>query len=156
MDILTNTYKYNPNEMVHTLYGGVGPGHTTMTKVVKASKDRNRLEATTIYEKGIPRGVGGRVGVFVLGGMETTMDEMRYILEAKQAKKFVPRNGPGDIARMCKLLAERRNDEIMAQRQYLKKNPSERPKKRTVRLHLPVGVRMVDTAVPGFKLTVRG
>ena len=115
------------------------------------------MEAAKEFGPGLARGEGGRIGVFVLGGMETTHAEMKYILEAKQAKKFVPKRKSGEIAAMCRLLMERRNEAIEARRKYLKGNPSEMPKrkKRTVRLYLPAGFRFVSTNEPGLKLAVR-
>ena len=158
MEILVPKYRYNPNELVDSLYVGVGNGATTVMRVVKPSVDRNSMEVTRTYAATptLRRGEGGRIGVLVLGGMETTMDEMRYILQAKQDKRFVPQRNSGDIAKMCKLVAEKRNDDILRQRQYFKKNPSERPKKkRTVTLHLPVGYRMVQTDVPGLRVRMK-
>ena len=150
-------FRYNPNEKIESLYSGVASGNRTVTAVVKPSLDRNRMEATKDFGPGLARGEGGRIGVLVLGGMETTLAEMQYILEAKQAKKFVPKRKSGEIAAMCRLLMERRNEQIEARRKYLKANPSEMPKKRkrTARLYLPAGFRFVGTNEPGLKLAVR-
>ncbi len=156
METLIPKYRYHPNEKVYSLFSGVSSGGRTVTAVVKASADRNRLEKTVTYGTGIPRGQGGRVAVLVLGGMETTLDEMQYILQSKQEKKFVPRRNGSDIAEMCRLLQARRNEQIEALRKYLVGNPSEIPqKKRTVRLHLPVGFRYVPTSEPGFRVLAR-
>ena len=151
MEILIPKFRRNGNEKVLSLYQGVAPGGRTVTTLVRPSLDRNRMEATRVYSSGLPRGAGGRIAVLVLGGMETTLDEMEYILEAKRQKKFVPRRGPGDIVAMCRLVAERRNEEIMRQR----RNPTNMPKKRRVRLHLPVGVKYVGTSEPGLRVLAR-
>ena len=155
LSILLPKYRRNPNEKLESLYVGVANGTRTVTSIMKPSLDRNRMEATRTYGPGMPRGQGGRIGILILGGMETTLDEMEYLIEAKRNKKFVPRRGPGEIADMCRLLLERRNEQIRERQKHLKANPSEGPKKRTVRLHLPVGYRFVDTAVPGFRVTAR-
>ena len=150
-------FRRNPNAKVESFYSGVASGNRTVTTLVKPSLDGNRMEATRVYGPGIPRGVGGRIGVLVLAGMETTLDEVEYLVEAKQQKKFVPQRGSGEIAAMGRLLLERRNEAIRARRKYLKANPSEMPKprKRTVRLHLPVGLRYVGTSEPGLKVLAR-
>ena len=156
MEIVTTNYRRNPNEKIESLYVGVASGHRTVAAITRPSLDRNRLETIKMYGPGIPRGAGGRIGVLVLGGMETTLDEMEYLVAAKQAKPFIPKRGPGEIAAMCRLLLERRNEEILARRKYLKGNPSEAPKKkRTVRLHLPVGFRYMSTSEPGLKVLTR-
>ena len=157
MEILVPKYRRNPNEKVESFYVGVAGGNRTVTTVVKPSLDRNRMEATREYGPGLPRGVGGRIAVLVLAGMETTLDEVEYIVQAKQDKKFVPQRGPGEIAQMGRLLLERRNEAIRARRKYLKANPSEMPKprKKTVRLHLPVGFRYVGTSEPGLQVLAR-
>jgi hypothetical protein len=155
VEIVTTNYRRNPNEKVESLYVGVASGHRTVTAIVKPSLDRNRMEATKVYGPGIPRGVGGRIGVLVLGGMETTLDEMEYLVAAKQAKKFVPKRGEGEIVAMGRVLLERRNEEIEARRKYLKANPSEMPKKRTARLYLPAGFRYMATSEPGLKILAR-
>ena len=75
------------------------------------------------------------------------------MLEGIREKKFVPKRKPGDIVKMCRMVAERRNERI----KYWRKNPSEAPKRRPKPvLHLPVGVRMVDTSVPGMRIAMRG
>ncbi len=156
MDILTNKFARNPNEMVASVYSGVASGGRTVTTITKASADRNHMETTKVYGPGIPRGQGGHIGVLVLGGMVTTLDEMEYIVAAKKEKRFVPRRNPSDIAGMCRLIAERRNEQIEAARKQATHNPSEMPqKRRTVRLHLPVGVRYVGTDVPGLRVLAR-
>lgn len=156
MDFLVPKYRRNPNAKVETLYSGVAPGNRTVTTIVKPSLDGNRMEATRVYGPGLPRGVGGRIAVLVLGGMETTLDEMEYLIEAKRDKKFVPQRGPGEIASMGRLLLARRNEQIEARQKYLKANPSEMPKKkRTVTLHLPVGFRYMPTNEPGVRILAR-
>lgn len=150
MDFLVPKYRRDPNEKVDSLYSGVAPGGT-VTTLVKKSRDKDEMEKVSTYGEPMERGTGGRVAVLVLGGMETTLDEMEYILESMQQEKFTPRRSPQDIAYMCRLLLERRNDLV---RHYMK-NPSERPRKKTVRLHLPVGYRYVDTNEPGMKVLAR-
>ena len=155
MEILTNNYRRDGNALVQSLYAGVSQGGATVTRIVKPALDGNHMATTRTYGPGLPRGEGGRVAVLVIGGMETTLDEMEYILQAKQDKKFVPKKNSGDIAEMCRLVAERRNEQITAQRVYFRANPSERPRKRTVRLHLPVGYKMAPTSEPGLNIRVR-
>ena len=150
--ILVPKYRRDPNEKVEAIYSGVAPGNRTVTTIIKPSLDRNSMEATREYGDGLPRGVGGRIAVLVLGGMETTLDEMEYIIEAKKQKPFKEQKKPWEIADMCRLLLQRRNERILRDRKYYKANPSERPKKRTVRLHLPVGYRMVNTSEPGLRI----
>ena len=152
MDFLVPKYRRDPNAKIESLYCGVANGGKTVTRLVKPALDCNHLEATCEYGPGLKRGEGGRIGILVLGGMETTLDEMEYLVEAKKQKPFVPRRSGGEIAQMCHLLIERRNDMI----RHLRKNPSEAPKKkRTVRLHLPVGYRMMPTSEPGLKVLAR-
>ena len=155
MEFFVPKYRRNPNEKIESLYHGVALGHQTVTTLVKPSLDRNRMEATRVYGPGLPRGVGGQVGVLVLGGMETTLDEMEYILEARRQKKFIPRRSPGDIVAMCRLVADRRNEQIDAKNKFLARNPSMVSKKRRVRLHLPVGYKMVQTSEPGLRVLAR-
>lgn len=152
MEIIVPKYRRDPNQKIEAIYSGIAPGNRTVTTIIKPSLDRNSMEATRVYSPGLPRGVGGRIAVLVLGGMETSLDEMEYLVAAKQAKKFEPRRKNGEIADMCRLLLIRRNERIEAARKYLKANPSERPKKRTVRLHLPVGYRMANTSEPGLRI----
>jgi hypothetical protein len=84
--------------------------------------------------------------------METSLDEVQYILETKRQKPFVQRRSCGEIAEMCAMLRERRNNTI----RYYRKNPSEAPKpKKTVRLYLPVGLRYMPTSEPGLKVLAR-
>ena len=153
MEILIPKYRRNPNEKIESIYSGVAPGNRTVTTVVRPSFDRNRLEATRVYGPGLPRGVGGRIAVLVLGGMETTLDEMEYILQARQEEKFMPRRGPGEIADMCRLLSERRNEQIRQMRKN--QNLIRMPRRKPVRLHLPVGYRYVGTSEPGLKVLAR-
>lgn len=155
MELLLPKYRRAPNEKVHSLYVGVASRGRTVTRLVKAAVDRNHLEATQEYGPGIARGQGGRVAVLVLGGMETTLDEMEYLVQAKQEKKFRPQRQPHEIADMCRLLIERRNEKVRALWKLRRTNPSEAPKKRRVTLHLPVGFRYADTAVPGMKVLAR-
>lgn len=140
--------------MVHSAYVGVAGGHTTVTRITAVNKDADRMDSTRTYGVGIPRGQGGKIATLVLGGMETTLDEIEYILEGVKEKKFVPQRKPQDIVKMCRMLAERRNDAI----KHFRKNPSEAPKIKTrpKHLYLPVGVRMVQTSEPGLKIAVRG
>lgn len=153
MEIITPKYRRNPNEMVSSIYVGVAPGDRTVTTVVKPSADRNSMEGVSTYGEGLPRGVGGRIGVLVIGGMVTTLDEMEYIIEAKKAKKFVPKRTSGEIVEMCRLLAERRNEQILEARKLVQRNPA--TARRKVRLHLPVGMRYVQTAEPGLQVLAR-
>ena len=155
MEILVPKYRRDPNAKVESLYQGVSRSGGTVTAVRMPSADGNRMETTRVYGPGIPRGQGGRVGVLVLGGMETSLDEMQDILEMKQRKPFVPRRTPREITDMCRALLDRRNDAIMAARKQAKANPSEVQRKRTVRLHLPVGYRLVPTSEPGFMIRDR-
>lgn len=151
VEILVPKFRRDPNEKVDSLYSGVSRGGGTVTTLIKPSLDCNRLEATSVYGPGLPRGQGGRIAILVLGGMETTLDEVEYILEAKRQKKFVPKRGPGEIAEMCRFLLEARNERV----KHLRKNPAERPRKKTVRLYLPVGYHFAPTAEPGLSLAVR-
>ena len=145
-------YRYAPNVMVQSLYHGVAPNGTVVTRVIKPNADRDALETTRTYEPGIPRGQGGNIATLIIGGMETTLDEVRDILAAKKEKKFVPRRSNKEIADMCRYLLERRNDAI----RYYRKNPSEAsnlPRKPI--LHLPVGFHYKDTPEPGLKILAR-
>ena len=148
MDFFTPKYRRNPNEKVDTLYYGVANGNRTMTSMVKKSRTEDRMERTRSYGVGLARGQGGQAAVFILGGMETTLDEMEYILEAQKEQKFKPERSNKEISEMCHLLVERRNDRV----RHFQKNPSEVPKQRPVTLHLPVGYRYVDTTEPGMKV----
>ena len=149
MEVLTQRFRRNPNAMVHSAYVGVVDGARTVTRVSALNKDAQRIETTRAYGAGHPRGQGGRIATIVLGGLETTLDEIEYILEGIKEKKFVPERTPGDISRMCQMVAERRNDRI----KYWRKNPSEVPKaKPRPNFYLPVGYRMAATSVPGFRL----
>jgi hypothetical protein len=153
MQILTPKFRRNPNEMVSAIYAGVAPGNRTVTTIRKRHPVEDRMESTRVYGPALPRGQGGRVAVLVLGGMETTLDGMEYIVAAKQSQKFVPQRGASEISQMCRLLADRRNEAIMEAR---KRAPAAPPKpKRKVRLHLPVGFRYAPTGVPGLKVLAR-
>lgn len=151
MEFFVPKYRRDPNEKVESLYYGVGPCGTVVTNLVTKSRDADAMMSTKTYETGLARGEGGQAAVIILGGMETTLDEMEDILEAKRQEKFVPRRSGKEIADMCRLLLEQRNDRI----RYYQKNPSEAPKRKTVRLHLPVGFRYVDTSEPGLKILAR-
>lgn len=144
-------FRRNPNEKVQSLYWGVSPGGLTVTALSKVGADRNQLETSRTYEPGLQRGQGGRCGVLVIGGLETSLDEIEYILEAKKRKPFVPRRSPGEVAGMCRMLLERRNDLI----RHYRKNPSEAPKRPKVQLHLPVGYRWAGTSEPGLKVLAK-
>lgn len=152
MDFFAPKHRRDPNAKVHSLYHGVSSNGGTVTALVKPGVDMNRLEVTRVEGPPLPRGQGGQVAVLILGGMETTLDEIEHILEAKRQKKFVPRRGPGEISQMCQMLQERRNEAI----KYYRKNPSEAPRpKRKIRLYLPVGYRMAPTSEPGLQVRVR-
>jgi hypothetical protein len=154
VETFTPKFRDDPNEKVYSLYQGIAPGGGTVTTVIKKSRTEDKLEKTRVFgPRAIQRGESGQVAVLVIGLMETSLDEMHYILEARKQKKFVPRRGPGEIAQMCALLRERRNNTI----RYYRKNPSEapKPKKRTIRLHLPVGFRMMQTSEPGLQVLAR-
>lgn len=150
MEILVPKYRRDPNAMVHSLYSGVG-GRGTVLAVTKRHATEDRLETTRAMGPVMPRGEGGLVAVLVLGGMETTLDEMEYILEARRQKKWEPTRGGGEIAQMCRALQDRRNEAI----KHLRKNPSEAPKKRKARMYLPVGFRMAQTSEPGLRVRMK-
>jgi len=157
MEILVSKFKRDPNEKVQAIYSGVAPGNRTVTTVWKPSADRNRMEATKVYgPASLARGQGGRVAVLVLGGMETTLDEVEDILAAKKAKKFVPQRAGHEIAEMCRYVAERRNEKIQEARKRagMSMTAPAKPKKR-VGLYLPRGFRFVPTSEPGFKVLAR-
>lgn len=151
MEILIPKYRRNPNEKISSLYYGVANGNRTMTSLVKKSPTEDRMERTRGYGPGMARGQGGQVGVLVLGGMETSLDEIEYILEEYKQRKFKPERSSKEIVNMCHMLLERRNDLV----RHLRKNPSERPKTRPVTLHLPVGYRFVGTGKPGMEVLAR-
>jgi len=151
VEVLVPKYRRDPNQMVSSVYVGVASGNRTVTTVVKPSADRTRMESVSTYGEGLPRGASGQIGVLVLGGMVTTLDEMEYIIEAKKEKKFVPKHTPGEIMAMCRLVAERRNEQIREARKLVQRNPSTAPRRR-VRLHLPVGFRYVQTSEPGLRV----
>lgn len=153
MEFFVPKYRRNPNEMVSSLYYGVAPGGTVVTRLVKKSPTADKTEVTRTYEPGIPRGQGGNIATLIIGGMETTLDEMEDILAIKKQKEkekaFVPRRSNKEIADLCHILLERRNDAI----RHFRKNPSEGPTpKPKVRLHLPVGYRMATTPEPGLRI----
>ena len=149
MEILSNKYRYDGNVKVHSAYVGVANGHRTITAIKAVNKNADRLDTSRAYGVGIPRGQGGRIGTLILGGMETTLDEIHYILEGVKEKKFVPVNKPKDIAQMCRELIERRNDRI----KYLRKNPSEAPKRRRApTLYLPAKYQPTTLQGEGYKI----
>lgn len=152
MDFTVPKYRRNPNQKIEAIYSGVSRGGGTVTTVVKPSVDGNRMEAERVYGDPMPRGQGGRAAVIVLGGMETTLDEMEDILAMAKAKKFVPKRGVGEIVQMCEELRGRRNDMI----KHFQKNPSEAPKKLPKkRLYLPVGFKYVPTSEPGLRMLAK-
>ena len=154
MEHFTPKFRSNPNEKVYSLYQGIASGGGTVMVTIKKSRTEDKLEQTRVYgPRELRRGESGRAAVLVIGGMETSLDEMQYIVEAARQKPFVPRRTGGEIAHMCALLRERRNAAI----RYYRKNPSEapKPKKKTVRLHLPVGFRYIGTSEPGLKVLAR-
>ena len=154
MEIIIPKFHRNPNEMVSSIYAGVVPGGRTVTSIRKVSADHNSMETTKVYGPGLPRGASGQIGVLVLGGMVTTLDEMEYIIAAKQEKKFVPKRSQGEISDMCHMINERRNEQILAARK-LNHNTTPVAPKRKMRLHLPVGVRYAPTNVPGLRVLAR-
>ena len=153
MEYFVPHFRRDPNAKVQALYSGVASGGRTMTSTVMRSPVADRMEASRSYGPGIPRGEGGQIAVLVIGGMETTLDEIEYLLQDHRQKAFVPRRTGGQVANMCRMLMERRNDTI----RHFRKNPSEAPKpnKKRVRLHLPVGFRMMQTPEPGLKVLAR-
>lgn len=154
MELLFPRHRLGPNTPVQSLYSGVG-SRGPVTSIVRAHADGNHLERMSLEGVATPvpgRGEGGNAAVIILGGMETTLDEVRDMLAARRERKFVAQKKPGEIVRMCRELLERRNDAL----RYFKKNPSEAPKPRPrVRLLLPRGFRMVPTREPGLEVRVR-
>lgn len=150
MEFLFPKYRRDPNEKVESLYYGVGHGNQVVTNIVKPSMDKNRLETTNMAtEPGMVRGEGGRIATLIIGGMETTLDEMEYIMEEAKQKRFEFKRTRQDIVKMAQVLFERRNDAV----KYFKKNPSEAPKQRPRKqLFLPVGCRLVQTDEPGLRV----
>lgn len=126
-----------------------------MTSLVKKHPVEDRMERVRVYEPGLPRGQGGHIGHLILGGMETTLDEMEYLLQRYKEERraqFTPRRSNREVADMCRLLLEMRNDRI----RHYQRNPSEAPRaKKSVRLHLPVGYRLAETSEPGLKIVAR-
>ena len=153
MDWFAPVYRRDPNAMVYSLYQGVANGNATVTSIVKKDPKQDWLERSSEFGPGLQRGQGGMAGVLVIGGMETTLDEMEYILECRRQKKWEPRKSQGDIVQMCQAVAERRNAQI----KYFRKNPSEAPKPLPRRrgLYLPKGYRMMPTSEPGLKVRVK-
>lgn len=151
MEHFTPKYRRDPNEMVHSIFQGPGPGGSTVTRIVKKSPDGDYLEATQSYGTGLERGVGGLAAIVVMGGMVTTRDEMEYIAEARRQKTWVPKRTNNEIAKMCQHSGERHNEAVMEAR---KRNPNP-PKKKPVTLYLPVGYRMAETSEPGLKILAK-
>lgn len=154
MEYFAPKFRPDPNEKVLSLYRGIAPGGGTVTTLIKKSRTEDKLEKTcTFGPREVQRGESGQVAILVIGGMEASLDEVHYLLAARQQKKFVPQRTPGEISQMCAELRERRNNTI----RYYRKNPSEAPKprKNTVRLYLPVGLRYVPTSEPGLKVLAR-
>ncbi len=152
MDFFVPKYRRDGNAKVESLYTGVSAGGTTVTTIQKPSLDGNRMEKTRTFGKILPRGRGGWVGHLILGGMETTLDEMEYLAAAKKERAFIPRTDPMDVVEMCRIIQARRNELIWAARKRL--GIAEVPAKKIV-LHLPVGHRMVPTNEPGFSILAR-
>ena len=155
MEILTTKFRYDPNARAPSAYVGVAPGGRTVVSIRQVDKNTDRMVTTRQYGAGIPRGQGGQVATIILGGMETSLAEIEYLLEGIREKKFVAKRSPADISRMCQAVAERRNEAI----KHLRKNPSEAsnlPKPKRRGLYLPKGYRLVQTPVPGFKIAVGG
>ena len=151
MEFFAPKYRDDPNEKVAYLYHGIAPGGRVITKIVKADPEKKHLVSESSFGPGIPRGQGGNIGTLIIGGMETTLAEMRDIMAAKQEKKWVPRRSDSDVVDMCRYLLEKRNDLI----RHYRKNPSEAPKVPKPVLYLPVGCRMVDTVEPGLKILAK-
>ena len=151
METYTPKYKRDGNAKVHSLYFGVSPLGGTVTTLVKKHPTEDRLEKTRIFGATMERGAGGRAAVLVIGGMETTLDEMEDILAAAKAKKFKPKRTNGEIAAMCEELRQRRNEAILQARKTAPAKP-----KRKIRLYLPVGYRMAETGVQGLRMRVKG
>jgi hypothetical protein len=153
MDFFAPKFRRDPNAMVHSLYYGVAPNGTIVTKTTMKSPTADKMETTRTYESGMKRGQGGNIATIILGGMETSLDEIEDILAAKKEKKWVPRKNNNEIADMCRHLMELRNDRIL----HLRKNPTESvpvSKPKPV-LHLPVGYRWAPTTEPGFSIAAR-
>ena len=151
MDILTTHYKRNPNEKVLSLYRGVSSGGGGVQVLVKKHPTEDRLQRIITPVETLVPGQGGLAAVIVLGGMETTLDEVEYILEARRQKKWEPRRNGSEIAEMCRVVAEKRNEALL----HFKKNPSEVPARKKVGLFLPTGYRMVRTKEPGLRISVK-
>jgi hypothetical protein len=151
MEHFTPKYRRDPNARIDWVYHGVAPGGLVVTSVRKRHPVEDRMETVKTYEPGLVRGQGGWAGKFIVGGMESTLDEIEYLVLRQKEKTFVPRKGGKEIADMGRALMERRNDRI----KYLQRNPSEKPKPKPVRLHLPVGCKWVGTSEPGFKVLAR-
>jgi len=152
MDFFIPNHRRDGNAKVDSLYVGVSPGGQTVTALRKPSADGKRMETTRTYSPGLARGEGGQIATLVLGGMETTLDEMEFIAESKKQKKFIPRRDRTDIVKMCRMILERRNQAIRDNKGLATKAASAKPK---VTLHLPVGYRYVGTKEPGLKVLAR-
>lgn len=154
MDVFVPKHRITGNTMVQSLYSGVANGGGGVTTLLKPHADMNRMERVPLEgpTPSLGRGQSGNAAVIIVGGMETTLDEVRDILAARREKKFVQHRGYGEIVQMCRELQERRNSVI----RYFRRNPSEAPRpKKKVRLLLPVGCRWVQSNEPGLQLRVR-
>lgn len=153
MDWFAPRFRRDPNEKVDSIYIGVASGNRTITSIRKRSRTADAME-TSLLEEGpmMPRAQGGQIGTLILGGMETSLDEMEELLQATREERFVPERTPGDIVRMCEYLADWRNERI----KHLRRNPSERLRQRRPGLYLPLGYRLAPTNEPGMRITVRG
>ena len=76
MDFLVPRFRRDPNAMVHSAYVGVASGGRTVTRITAINKDADRFESTRLYAPGMPRGASGRAATLILGGMETSLDEI--------------------------------------------------------------------------------
>lgn len=153
MEILVPKYRRDPNAMVHSAYVGVAHGNHTVTTIKSFNKNTETMETTRVYGANpIARGQSGHIATLILGGMVTTLDEISDMVLAIKEKKFVRQRSSSEIATMCHMLQERRNEKI----KYWRKNPSEVPKVKPKRpgLFLPRGYRMVKTSEPGFRIAV--
>lgn len=157
MEFLAPKYRRDPNEMIDTIYHGVVPGGRTVTAIRRVSEDRNHMVTDKQYGPGIPAQQGGRVGVFIMGGLETTLDEMTDLLNERRNEPMQVQKQPWEVAKMCHDLMAKRNQIIEDQRKLQARNPSMRPRRLPTRpvLHLPSGFRMKETSEPGLKVLAR-
>jgi len=120
MDWFAPKYRRDPNAPVRSAYVGLTHGRKMVTKITKADPE-GRMVTEVIEEPHLQPGEGGFVGHLIIGGMETSLAEIEYLIEAKKEKKFVPRKSNKEVADMCRALMERRNDAI----RHYRVNPSE-------------------------------